>query len=95
VVGVVDLRRSGAVGPAKSAGLGDLGAKPAAGRHGVVWAAAEAQLVRVGLAAVSPLRLVVDLLVTARFQAVGAGAATVSRVADQPLIGGGDAILAT
>jgi hypothetical protein len=93
VVGVVDLGWVGSVGPGESSGGGGVGAQVAVGGHGVVGAAGEIECVGVGASAVGPLWCVVDLAAIARDQAVGAGAAAVAGIADQSLVGGGDAFL--
>jgi hypothetical protein len=61
----------------------------------VIGPAGEEQGVGVGGAAGGPVRAVVDLAVIARCRAVGAGAAAVAGVADDALVGGGDAGLAS
>ena len=66
----------------------------AVGEQFVVGSAGEEQCVSVGAAAWMPVRAVVHLAVIARCQAVRSGAAAVTGVADDPLIGGGDALLA-
>jgi hypothetical protein len=53
---VVDLGWAGAVGPAQSTAVDNLGAQLTAACHGVVGAAGEEQLVRIGAAAVGPVR---------------------------------------
>jgi len=93
VVRVVDLGWARAVAPAKPPAFGDLGAALATRLHPVVTAASEEQLVRIGPAAVGPTGRVVNLAAVARLKTVGMGAAAVTRMADQPLVGGGDALL--
>ena len=56
MVGVVDFGWPGAVSPAESPALGDLGAQFTAACHAVVRAAREEQLVGIGAAAASPVR---------------------------------------
>src|ERR1700722_11299502 len=94
-MGAVDLGWAAAVRPAEPAFFGDDGARFAAADHPVILAAKEGGLVRVGAAAASPLAWVMDLAVIPGLEAIGPRAATVAGVADQPLIGGGDALLST
>lgn len=68
MVGVVDLRWPGAVGPAELPAVGDLGAPLAAAGHAVVATAAEELLVGVGAAAVGPVGRMVNLAAIAGFQ---------------------------
>ncbi len=91
---MVDLRRAAAVGPAESAVFGDHGVQLAPAGPVVVAVAGEKQCVGIGAAARGPVRGMVHFAAIARFQAIGAGAAAVARVADQPLVGGGEAFLA-
>jgi hypothetical protein len=60
----------------------------------VVATAGEEQLVGIGAATVGPVRRVVHLAPIARFEAIGPGAAAVAGIADESLVGGGDAFLA-
>ncbi|OBI85042.1 hypothetical protein A9X00_28510 [Mycobacterium sp. 1245805.9] len=93
MMGVVDFGRAGAVGPGEASGVGDLGVVVAVAGAGVVGAAGEEEFVGVGLAVVRPVGGVVDFGVVAGCEAVGVGAAAVTRVADEALIGGGDPFL--
>ena len=92
---MVDFGRSGSVGPAQAAAVSDHSAQFAAGRHAVISTATEVQLVGVGPAAMAPIGGVVDFAAIAWYQAVGARAAPIPRVADQPLVGSGNAFLST
>src|SRR6516165_2473097 len=94
VVGVVDLRRIVAVGPAKAPAVGDHGVPFAPARPAVVAAAGEKQLVRVGAAGSCPIRAMVNLAAIAGLEAIGPGAAAVAGVADESLVSGGKAFLA-
>src|SRR5574340_379703 len=93
MVGMVDLCRAGAVGPAQSPGVGDDRLLFAAGGGAVIGPAGEIQLVGVGTATPGPVRRMMHLTVIARLQTVGPGAAPITDVADQPLIGGGHPFL--
>src|SRR5215218_6280160 len=90
---MVDLRGSGAVGPRQPSAVGDRCAPPPIADVGVVGSAAEEQHVGVGGPTVGPVRAVVYLGMIARGNAIGAGAAAVARIADDALVGGGDAFL--
>jgi hypothetical protein len=93
VVRVVDLGWACAVAPAQPPAFGHLGATLATGHHPVVTAASEEQLVRIGPAAAGPTGRVVNLAAVTGLKAVGVGAAAITRMADQHLVGGGDPLL--
>ena len=65
VVDVVDLGWAGAVGPGQAILVGDDGAVVAAADPAVVGTTGEIQFVSVGLAAVHPVRRMVDFTVVA------------------------------
>jgi hypothetical protein len=102
VVGVVDFgwfvprKREvpPAVGPGQAAGVGDGGLVVTVSGEAVVGRAGEEQGVGVGGAAGGPVRAVVDLAVVAGLNAIRTRAAAVAGVADDALVGGGDAVLA-
>lgn len=59
----------------------------------MVGTAGEKQLVRVGPAAVRPVRRMMHFAVVTGLKAIGSGAAAVTGITDEPLIRGRDALL--